>query len=76
MTDSDAVATDLRALAKQLDRLEASLGGTAAGTGGASNVHLPILAAEIVVLGLLGWMAVPALASLWLGWRLARRPNS
>jgi hypothetical protein len=71
VVDSQAVATDLRTLAAQLDRLEAGF-GTTGGAAGASGMHLPILAAEIVVLGLLGWMAVPALASCWLGWRLAR----
>lgn len=76
VADSEAVAADLRALATQLDRLEASLGGPAGATASVSSLHLPILAAEIVVLGLLGWMAVPALASCWLGWRLARRPRS
>lgn len=72
VADSEAVAADLRALALQLDRLETSLGG--ASTGDATN--LPIATARIVLLGLLAWMAVPALASCWLGWRLARRPRT
>lgn len=78
VTDSQSVATDLRALAAQLDRLDASLGNSTGTTAGSSpaDVHLPILAAEIIVLGLLGWMAVPALAACWLGRRLARRPRS
>lgn len=82
VVDAQSVATDLRALAAHLDRLEASLGGPGAGTAGgsgastASDLHLPILAAEIVVLGLLGWMAIPAVAACWLGWRFARRPGS
>ena len=73
-TDGASVAADLRALAAQLDRLEASLGATSG--SGATGMHLPILAVEIVLLGLLGWMAVPALGSFWLGWRLARRTRA
>lgn len=71
VADSEAVATDLRALALQLDRLETSLGGPPTGST-ASTAGLPIATARIVLLGLLAWMAVPALACLWLGWRLAR----
>jgi hypothetical protein len=73
VADSDSVAADLRTLATQLDRLEQSLGDTAAGSSGAAAMGLPILAAEIVVLGLLLWMAVPAAIACWLGWRLTRR---
>ena len=79
VADAQAVAADLRTLAAQLDRLEASLGGSGPGASGAStasDLHLPIVAAEIVVLGLLGWMAIPAIAACWLGWRLTRRPSA
>ncbi|MEO8273010.1 MAG: hypothetical protein ABI620_02955 [Chloroflexota bacterium] len=79
VVDAQAVGSDLRALAAQLDRLEASLGGpssASSASAAATDMHLPILGAKIVVLGLLGWMAVPALASCWLGWRLARRRRS
>lgn len=74
--DSEAVAADLRTLAAQLDHLEASLGEPPGTAAPGSDMHLPILAAEIVVLGLLGWMAVPALVSCWLGWRLAGRRHA
>ncbi len=82
VTDSDAVAADLRSLAEQLDRLETSLGGAATSPGGAggsggigapgSGTSLPVAAAGLVLLGLLVWFAVPAVVSLWLGWRLLR----
>lgn len=76
VTDSESVAADLRSLADQLDRLRANLGGEAV-TGGAadagrSNPGLAVDAARIVLLGLLAWFAIPAIVSLWLGWRLLR----
>jgi hypothetical protein len=76
VTDSEAVATDLRSLADQLDRLRASLGDTEV-TGGAANAgppstSLPVNAARLVLLGMLAWFAIPAIVSLWLGWRLLR----
>ena len=40
------------------------------------NIFLSALVAAIpviVLLGLLAWLAVPALASIWLGGKLARR---
>ena len=76
VADSQAVAADLQALAGQLDRLETSLGGSPTPGSSAQDLRLPILAAELVVLGLLGWMAVPAIAACWLGWRLGRRTRS
>ena len=75
VADSEAVATDLRSLADQLDRLRASLGDTtasASGGGAPSSASLPVDAARFVLLGLLAWFAVPAVVSLWLGWRLLR----
>ena len=71
IADSDAVATDLRVLAAQLDRLEASL-APPPGTGAVASATLPLDLARIVLVGLLLWLAVPALASIWIGWRLAR----
>ena len=71
IADSDAVATDLRVLAAQLSRLEASL-APPTGTGAVANATLPLDLARIVLVGLLLWLAVPALASIWIGWRLAR----
>jgi hypothetical protein len=68
--DSAAVAADLQSLAGQLDQLRASLEGAGAGTVPAAT--LPVDAARLVLVGLLAWFAVPAIASLWLGWRLLR----
>lgn len=71
--DSAAVAADLRTLSVQLSELEASLAGAGGGAGGAS---LPVDAARLVLLGLLAWFAIPAVASTWLGLRLFRaRPG-
>ena len=71
ITDSAAVAADMRALADQLDTLEASLGAEP-GSAASSASSLPIGVAGVVLAGLLIWLAVPALASIWLGWRLTR----
>lgn len=72
IADAVAVAADLRSLSEQLDRLETSLGGSTTGAASDASASLPIAAARFVLLGLLAWIAVPALACLWLGWRLAR----
>jgi hypothetical protein len=75
VTDSAAVAADLRVLAGQLEDLEASLGGSGDGgtaTPAADDASLPIDAARFVLVGLLAWLAVPAVASIWLGWRWSR----
>ena len=71
IADSQAVAADLLALSEQLDRLKASLAST--GTPGGTDTSLPLNIARIVVLGMLAWLAVPALASIWLGGMLIRR---
>jgi hypothetical protein len=75
VADSQSVATDLRDLAGRLRQLEAGLqpssGGATGGIG--SGASLPIGLARLVLLGLLAWFAIPAGASTWLGWRLARR---
>jgi hypothetical protein len=70
ITDSAAVAADMRGLADQLSRIEASLTGPGDSAGG--SVSLPLDAARLVLIGLLAWLAVPALASLWIGGRLIR----
>lgn len=81
IADSAAVAADLRALADQLRTLEQSVGGQASPAPGASASpggvpatpsSLPITAAGFVLMGLLLWLAVPAVASIWLGWRWSR----
>jgi hypothetical protein len=72
VVDAGAVAADLHALSEQLGRLETSLTGSTTGGSADAGATLPIAAARIVLLGLLAWLAVPALACLWLGWRLAK----
>ena len=71
VADSQAVAGDLRSLADRLGRLKDEL---QTGGGVTTSSGPPILAAELLVLALLAWLAVPAVASLWLGWRLRRGP--
>ena len=71
VTDTAAVAADLRTLATRLDALETSLGGTDG--GGLGDATAALNAARIVLLGLLAWLAVPAVLCTWLGWRLSRR---
>ncbi len=68
IADSQAVAADLLALSEQLDRLEASVEGT--GSPAAADPGLPLALARLVLLGLLLWLAVPALVSIWIGGRL------
>jgi hypothetical protein len=65
IADSQAVAADLLALAEQLDRLERGLAGT--GSSAAADPTLPLALARLVLLGLLAWLAVPALVSIWFG---------
>lgn len=71
VSDSAAVAADLRELAAQLDTLETSLGGPD-GEAPARDTGLPIAAAQAVLIGLLLWLAVPAIAAISLGWRWTR----
>lgn len=72
VADTAAVAADLRTLATQLDELESSL--TASDGGSLGSASAALNAARIVLVGLLAWLAVPAVLSTWLGWRLSRRP--
>jgi len=76
IADSKAVAVDLRTLADQLGQLETTLAPGSAGADGqaSASASLPIGAAGLVLIGLLAWLAVPAIASLWLGARLVRKP--
>jgi hypothetical protein len=69
VADSEAVASDLRTLAGRLRQLETSVQGSG-GPGGSSG--LPVALTQVVVIGLLAWFAAIALASIWLGLRLAR----
>jgi hypothetical protein len=68
VADSAAVADDLRTLADRLESLEEGLNDPAGGSLGSAAAALT--ATRIVLLGLLLWFAVPAVASTWLGWRL------
>ncbi len=76
IADSADVAADLSVLAAQLGELEASLGGGGhEGEGPApadASIGLPVDAARFVLVGLLLWLAVPAIASVCLGWRWSR----
>jgi hypothetical protein len=73
ITDTTAVAADLRTLADQLSTLNASLGASPDGTvPSAGSASLPIDLAKLVLIGLLLWLAVPAIAALWIGWRWYR----
>jgi len=69
VADSQSVAGDLRSLADRLRRLETTV-QTSGGIGGSTT--LPIALAQFVLLALLAWFSVPAIASLWLGRRLVR----
>jgi hypothetical protein len=70
VTDSAAVAAELRTLASQLEELRKR----ATETEGSAFVGQGMLdLTRVILLGLLAWLAVPAVAALWLGSRL-RRP--
>jgi len=70
VADTAAVASDLRTLATQLGELESSLGAPEG--GGLESATAALNAARIVLVGLLAWLAVPAVLCTWLGWRLTR----
>lgn len=82
--DAASVAGNLSALAAQLEALAVSLEGPsttgprasavpgAAATAAASTLATQLGLARIIVLGLLLWLAVPAIASTGVGWRLLR----
>ena len=67
ITDSDSVGDDLDRLANQLDQLRASVG-----TGDSVTASTGFDVLRILLLALLAWLAVPAVASLWFGLRLLR----
>jgi hypothetical protein len=73
VTDATAVAADLRALAAQLQQLGTSLGASDGTTLGGAAVA--VNTARILLVGVLLWLAVPAVVCTWLGWRLLRRPG-
>ena len=69
VTDSAGVAADLRDLARQLE----SVGRSASATGSAATLSATALdLGRVVLLGLLAWLAIPAVVALWLGVRLSR----
>ena len=69
VTDSAAVAADLRDLARQLE----AIGASASAAGSASTLSASAIElGRIVLLGLLAWLAIPAFLALWLGLRLWR----
>jgi hypothetical protein len=75
VADSRAVAEDLGALADELARLRSELEATTAAgvaTGQGPGLATLVGLARIVLLGLLAWLAVPAVLAVWLGWRFRR----
>jgi hypothetical protein len=69
VTDSAGVAADLRDLARQLT----AIGASAKASGSASTLSATALDfGRVVLLGLLAWLAIPALIALWLGVQLSR----
>lgn len=83
-TDAASVAASLGTLAAQLETLTVSLEGQTTAAPGASpgpgagagspvsTIGAQLGLARLIVMGLLAWLAVPAVASTWLGWRLLR----
>ena len=72
ITDSQAVAADLRVLAAQLDELQASLGvddheGLPPRREPAGRCSAGSCSSACSL-----WLAVPAIATIWLGWRWSR----
>lgn len=79
--DAASVGTNLRSLATQLETLVGRLdSGTGAGSVGGmtSNATSQLGLARLVLIGLLAWLAVPALASTVMGWRMVKtsRPEA
>jgi hypothetical protein len=69
--DSQAAASDLRALASEVRVLHTEL---VAGSGAAAgSMETTLTIARAVVIGLLLWLAVPAVVAAWLGWRWSRK---
>jgi hypothetical protein len=68
--DAGTSATDLGRLATELRTLDQSL--RASPTAAVEPIRTALDVTRIVLLGLLAWLAAPAIAALWLGWRLLR----
>ena len=75
VSDTTAVAADLRVLATQLDALEATLGTGPDGEVPTGDATFAVASARFVLLGLLLWLAVPAVAAVALGWRWRNAPR-
>jgi hypothetical protein len=69
VTDSQSVATDLHSLADRLRQLETTVQPSSASS---TPSAVAIALAQVVLLGLLAWIGILAVASIWLGLRLAR----
>jgi hypothetical protein len=75
--DSTTVGADLRTLSDQLEKLRTSVSGTgAAPASDPASAGTLIRVAMIVVLGLLAWLAVPAIVAIEIGRRWRRAPDS
>jgi hypothetical protein len=72
VADSQQAAADLGSLADELAALNAELERNSAATSDPSGIAASLGLARIVLLGLLLWLAVPAVAATWLGWRWRR----
>jgi hypothetical protein len=71
--DSTAVAADLRALADQLERLKVSIaGGDGAPANDPGTAETLLRVGGAVILALLAWLAVPAIAAIEIGRRWRR----
>ncbi|HJP89606.1 MAG TPA: hypothetical protein VJ850_11280 [Candidatus Limnocylindrales bacterium] len=76
VTDSATVAKDLRTLADQLAKLRDSVDDTAAAPASdPARAGTLLRIAMLVVLALLAWLAVPAIAAIELGRRWRRVPE-
>lgn len=71
-TDAGSVAANLRSLATQLEALVASADSRTGAGDAISDASAQLGLARLVLIGLLAWLAVPALASTWLGWGMLR----
>lgn len=79
VADSATVAASLRALADQLERLRDSVGGSAATDAPAADPGTAgtlLRVALAVILALLAWLAVPAIAAIEVGRRWRRIPDA
>jgi hypothetical protein len=77
VTDSETAASDLGALADEVAALHAELAASVPATAdGAGALATSIAALRLLLAALLIWLAVPAVAALWIGWRWWRAGSS